>query len=104
MLFRSEQSKNHLTSKEFKKLSSIYKTHVSLSDVMVKLKLRLVDTSDVSSQKLHQAISLLHTKYTEQIGKYSIGEKRLLRAFPYLSLSHLKKLHHQKNSSRKEDL
>ena len=111
-LFRSElsclleQSKNYLTTKEFKKWTTTYITRLSLLELMETLKLHLRDMGDTSSKKLHQAISALHTKYIEQIGKYSLGEKRLLRAFPHLSLMHHKKVHTSKDtsSSKKENL
>ncbi len=111
-LFRSEltslleQSKNYLTTKEIKNWTSTYITRLSILDLMETLKFRLRDIGDASSKKLHQAISTLYTKYIDQIEKYSLGEKRLLRAFPHLSLLHRKKVNTSQDtsSSKKENL
>ena len=101
-----EQSKLYTTAEELRKWTETYKSNVSISYIMEKLRLQLTEASDSSSEKLRQAISALHKKYTEQINKYSLGEKRLLKAFPRLSLSKLKKNNSKSKSthSRKEDL
>ncbi len=101
-----EQSKLYTTAEELKKWTETYKSNVSVSYILEKLRLQLTEASDSSSEKLRQAISALHKKYTDQINKYSLGEKRLLKAFPRLSLSKLKKINTKKEStrSRKEDL
>lgn len=83
-----EQSKLYTTAEELKKWTETYKSNVSVSYIIEKLRLQLTEASDSSSEKLRQAISALHKKYTDQINKYSLGEKRLLKAFlgsPYLN-------------------
>lgn len=101
-----EQSKLYTTAEELKKWTETYKSNVSVSYIMDKLKLQLMEASDTSSEKLHQAISAFHKKYINQINKYGLGEKRLLKAFPRLSFSKLKKLNSKKEPthSRKDDL
>lgn len=101
-----EQSKLYTTAEEFRKWSETYKPNVSVSYMMEKIKKQLMEVSDSSSERLHQAISSLHKKYTDQISKYSLGEKRLLKAFPRLSLSELKKNNDKTEAehSRKDDL
>lgn len=101
-----EQSRLYTTAEDFKKWSETYKSNVSISFVMEKIKKQLLEVSDSSSEKLLQAISTLHQKYMDQISKYSLSEKRLLKAFPRLSILNLKKNHNntERKHSRKEDL
>lgn len=101
-----EQSRFYSTAEEFKKWSETYKSNVSITFVMERLKKQLLEVSDSSSEKLLQAVATLHQKYTDQISKYSLSEKRLLKAFPRLSLLNLKKntTSTDKTHSRKEDL
>ena len=57
-----EQSNLYTTAEELKKWTETYKSNVSVSYILEKLRLQLTEASDSSSEKLRQAISALQLK------------------------------------------
>lgn len=87
-----EQSKFYELSDELKKFLDLKKLPLNFMVVFEKAKELLPDTSDNTLLKLHQKITYLREKYLSSLADYKLGEKRLIKAFPQLTIHKLNTL------------
>lgn len=95
-----EQSKFYEVAEEFKNRFELSKVPSKITSIIESLREHLPQSTDFSKVQLHELLSNKLNKYHAQFDKLSIPEKRLLKAFPTLSLTSIKTL---KNKFRKRD-
>lgn len=95
-----EQSKFYEVAEEFKNRFELSKVPSKITSIIESLREHLPQSTDFSKVQLHELLSNKLNKYHAQFDKLSVSEKRLLKAFPTLSLTSIKTL---KNKFRKRD-
>lgn len=92
-----EQSKLYESADEFKTHFDIQKIADKLNTLIDSLKEHFPQNSELTLTQLHELLSLKFKNYHTQLSKFSISEKRLLKAFPTLSLTPIKALKNKIN-------
>lgn len=87
-----EQCKFYETAEEFKLRFELKKVPYKVTDVLTSLKEQLPKNTNSSKAQLHDLLAIKLSKYHSQLNKFTLAEKRLLKAFPSLSLSSSKNL------------
>lgn len=100
MITLLEQSKFYGVAEEFKNRFELKKVSSKISSIIDSLKEYLPQNTDFPKVQLHELLSNKLSKYHAQLDKFSLSEKRLLKAFPTLSLTSIKTL---KNKFRNRD-
>lgn len=87
-----EQSKLYEATEEFKTHFELRKVSSKITHLMDSIKEHLPQGTDFSKSQLYKLLSVKLSKYHAQLDQFSLAEKRLLKAFPTLSLTSLKSL------------
>lgn len=92
-----EQSKLYESAEEFKAHFEIPKISDRVTALIDSLKERLPQSSELTTSQFRELLSLKLRNYHNQLSKFSLAEKRLLKAFPTLSLTPIKVLKNKMN-------
>ncbi len=87
-----EQSIFYEVAEEFKNQFELTKVPSKMHSIIETLKNHLPQNTNFSKGELHEHLANKLNKYHTQLDKFSVGEKRLLKAFPRLSLTSIKTL------------
>ncbi|MBU3804278.1 MAG: putative ABC transporter permease [Candidatus Cellulosilyticum pullistercoris] len=87
-----EQSKFYEAAEELRNRFELKKVPYKLLSIIDSLKEHLPQGTDFSKIQLRERLVNKLSKYHTQLDKFSVGEKRLLKAFPSLSLTSIKTL------------
>lgn len=87
-----EQSQFYEAAEELKNRFTLRKVSSKILSILESLKAHLSPHTDLSKVQLYERLANKLSKYHTQLDKFSEGEKRLLKAFPTLSLTSIKTL------------